>query len=546
MYFLRWITGHPIVSLLLITFFYAMINWSNLYHWFDEGEAESTHVVATHQESGAEPGKAAVATEHAGAASHAKVAAEVQHEAAAVAGVQTEAPAQVAAPAQQQTVAQTESASAQAAAPASVPAASPEVSSVAANPEKVAADSEPAPEGKKSGLFSRLFKRRDEIKAASAPQDNVAPVVAEKAPAEHAVSAPAVVTAPVQPAEAAVNIAPVPEVAQVPEVITETVEETVVVTEQAVDTAENVAQKIMDSGKAQAASVIAATTAAVTAAVNAVAPESEPVEEKKPEEEKTSLFGFFKKDGAAKDDAAAKEAPAAEDAAKASEAPAVEDNAKASEAPAAEDNAKASEAPVAEDNAKASEAPAAEDNAKASETPVVEEAGKKSFFNLDFLKKDGGKKAEAVKAPVEQADTAVQKEEVSAAAPAPAAQATTDVMTPPSAPAPASSEAAAQNPLTSALAAARDAFWRQDFKAANAIYQNLIASDSENPDLLGEYGNMLVQSGNLPAAMENYEKSAYLLIKQNRLKEVHPLVGFIGQFDRDRAARIMSKIRNQE
>ena len=45
MYFLRWLTGHPAILITLITGVYALVNWSNLYHWFgDENPAvEMTH-----------------------------------------------------------------------------------------------------------------------------------------------------------------------------------------------------------------------------------------------------------------------------------------------------------------------------------------------------------------------------------------------------------------------------------------------------------------------------------------------------------------------
>ena len=50
MYFLRWLTGHPAMLIVLITGVYALINWSNLYHWFGDENVGAEHALEmTHE-----------------------------------------------------------------------------------------------------------------------------------------------------------------------------------------------------------------------------------------------------------------------------------------------------------------------------------------------------------------------------------------------------------------------------------------------------------------------------------------------------------------
>ncbi|MGV6857548.1 MAG: hypothetical protein ACWA5X_01110 [bacterium] len=97
----------------------------------------------------------------------------------------------------------------------------------------------------------------------------------------------------------------------------------------------------------------------------------------------------------------------------------------------------------------------------------------------------------------------------------------------------------------SSLAQARQAFWRHDNEAAFAIYKNLVNSDPSNPVLLGEFGNLLVQMQRYGEAMNVYEKAANTFIDQGRFGDAHPLIGFIGSFDKQRALALVQKIRNK-
>jgi len=100
--------------------------------------------------------------------------------------------------------------------------------------------------------------------------------------------------------------------------------------------------------------------------------------------------------------------------------------------------------------------------------------------------------------------------------------------------------------LLQKLADARKAFWDKDVDSAKKIYKELIEAKPENPNLLGEYGNLMVQSQQFEEAVDTYERAANLLIDQKRYREVQPLVRFIGNFDRPRAERIVQRLRDQQ
>lgn len=136
------------------------------------------------------------------------------------------------------------------------------------------------------------------------------------------------------------------------------------------------------------------------------------------------------------------------------------------------------------------------------------------------------------------------KGEPAQAAPAAAAQAPADVV-PAAPPAPAVPEAAPAAAVAVAkvtIVTARQAFWNRDFAGAASMYETLISEDSDNPDLYGEYGNMLIQSGNVEKGLDAYEKAADLMIAQKRYREATPLIRFIGSYDPGRAAVLVEKM----
>ena len=107
----------------------------------------------------------------------------------------------------------------------------------------------------------------------------------------------------------------------------------------------------------------------------------------------------------------------------------------------------------------------------------------------------------------------------------------------------ATAPAAVDSKLVATIAKAREAYWKGDYSAAAAIYRNVTQAQPDNPDILGEYGNLLLREGKTREAAEMYEKAAHLLIEQKRFRELHPLIGFIGSVDREAAAKLMEKLR---
>lgn len=89
---------------------------------------------------------------------------------------------------------------------------------------------------------------------------------------------------------------------------------------------------------------------------------------------------------------------------------------------------------------------------------------------------------------------------------------------------------------------ARQAFWSKDFAGAKTMYEALIGDDEKNADLYGEYGNMLIQSGNVIKGVEAYENAANLMIEQKRFGEAMPLIRFIGNYDRPKAMELIEKM----
>ncbi|HBS27477.1 MAG TPA: hypothetical protein DD827_10215, partial [Gammaproteobacteria bacterium] len=81
MFFLRWITGHPILSLLVLTLVYAVINWSNLHEWSGNKDAATTDQVATTEHAATQQHAATTQTV---VETHAKAGAPDVHAAASI------------------------------------------------------------------------------------------------------------------------------------------------------------------------------------------------------------------------------------------------------------------------------------------------------------------------------------------------------------------------------------------------------------------------------------------------------------------------------
>lgn len=92
------------------------------------------------------------------------------------------------------------------------------------------------------------------------------------------------------------------------------------------------------------------------------------------------------------------------------------------------------------------------------------------------------------------------------------------------------------------LTDARRAFWDRNYSAAQDAYLELIELEPNNPALLKEYGDMLLQSGQVEATLDVYERAALMYIDQGQRQKAKPLVDYIGSWDRDRADAIVNRV----
>jgi tetratricopeptide (TPR) repeat protein len=92
------------------------------------------------------------------------------------------------------------------------------------------------------------------------------------------------------------------------------------------------------------------------------------------------------------------------------------------------------------------------------------------------------------------------------------------------------------------LRLARAAYWNRDYEAANAIYENMTRAQPDNMELLGEYGNFLLQAGKIDKALNIYAAVAKRLIAEKRSEEALPLIDFIGTYAPERADKIAAAL----
>ncbi len=93
-----------------------------------------------------------------------------------------------------------------------------------------------------------------------------------------------------------------------------------------------------------------------------------------------------------------------------------------------------------------------------------------------------------------------------------------------------------------ALSAARRAYWDRDYATADTLYSEMISNEASNAELIAEYGNMLLQSGQVEKTLDAYEKAAGLMIDSGRKQEAKPLIDYISSWDQDRADALINKV----
>lgn len=92
------------------------------------------------------------------------------------------------------------------------------------------------------------------------------------------------------------------------------------------------------------------------------------------------------------------------------------------------------------------------------------------------------------------------------------------------------------------LAEARRAFWSRQFDRAIATYRALIEQQPQNPDYLGELGNIYYNLNRFDRAAELFERAGLLLVEQGDLERARQLLPALSSLDRDRGQRLRQAI----
>ncbi len=109
-------------------------------------------------------------------------------------------------------------------------------------------------------------------------------------------------------------------------------------------------------------------------------------------------------------------------------------------------------------------------------------------------------------------------------------------------PAPASSEAGSPSPAESLLLSARKAFWSRDFDRAIAFYQRLIEQNPDNPDYLGELGNIYYNLNRFDRAAELFQQAGLLLVQQGDLARARQLLPELAALDPERGRQLQQAL----
>ena len=92
--------------------------------------------------------------------------------------------------------------------------------------------------------------------------------------------------------------------------------------------------------------------------------------------------------------------------------------------------------------------------------------------------------------------------------------------------------------------AARQAYWQGDLARAETLYAALAKDAPGNPDVIGEYGNILFAQKRFDAAGEAFLATGRLLAKNGQTKQIHPLIGVLQNIAPQKAATLRALIGN--
>jgi len=105
-----------------------------------------------------------------------------------------------------------------------------------------------------------------------------------------------------------------------------------------------------------------------------------------------------------------------------------------------------------------------------------------------------------------------------------------------------SSNLAQSSDAAEILVMAREAYWNGGFDESAELYMQLIKLEPDNINYKGELGNVYWKQGYPKKAAELYSEIALPMIENGNSDSVANMVGFIGLFFPDRAAKIHQKL----
>lgn len=96
--------------------------------------------------------------------------------------------------------------------------------------------------------------------------------------------------------------------------------------------------------------------------------------------------------------------------------------------------------------------------------------------------------------------------------------------------------------LDERLLKARKAYWEKDYPRAIQYYQQLIQDDENNPDYLGELGNIYYSLNDYENASLHFYRAAIILIKQQKKQQALTLVSPISAMNHDLGERLKRQL----
>ncbi len=94
----------------------------------------------------------------------------------------------------------------------------------------------------------------------------------------------------------------------------------------------------------------------------------------------------------------------------------------------------------------------------------------------------------------------------------------------------------------SLLQSARKAFWSRDFDRAIDLYQRLIEQNPDNPDYIGELGNIYYNLNRFDRAAELFQQAGLLLVRKGDLARARQLLPELLALDPERGRQLQQAL----